>query len=86
LPPTPAYELWLTGEGTKAPDRRCPIPSHYMGQCGFRPPFRGVCAKPQGRPSTVLLTAWVPDGPEVNLSDVRVNMAIMRVPVVELLC
>jgi hypothetical protein len=41
LLPAPPYELLLTGDGTESPNRRCPIPSHYIGRRGLGLPFWG---------------------------------------------
>jgi hypothetical protein len=48
LPPAPAYELWLTSESIESPDRSCPIPSHCIGQCGSKLPFREVWSPRDG--------------------------------------
>jgi hypothetical protein len=57
LPPTLAYKLWLTGEGTEPSNIRYSIPSHCIGHCGSRLTFWG------GREG-VVLTARVLDGPD----------------------
>jgi hypothetical protein len=82
------------GEGTKSPDRCCCIPSRCTGRCGFRPPFQVVRSLWDGL-SVVMLTARVSDGLDpmekpafirANLSNVRVIMTIIHVPVVEFRC
>jgi hypothetical protein len=64
LSPAPAYELWLMGEGTEPSNRCCPVMSHCVGLHGRRPPFRGM-RSPQIGLSALVLTAWVPAGPDL---------------------
>jgi hypothetical protein len=77
LLPTLVCKLWLIGGGTGTPDRRCPIPSHYIGWCGLGLPFLGGGGvRPPGR--TIYFGA--------SLFDVRVIMTVMCVLVMKLLC
>jgi hypothetical protein len=46
LPPTPAYEPYLTNEGIEPSDRRCHVLSHYIGWRDLRLPFQG-CEGPE---------------------------------------
>jgi hypothetical protein len=61
LPSTPAYELWLTGEGTEPSDRRCPVPPHYVGLRGRRPSFSGVQSPWAGLSALVFTTRSLVD-------------------------
>jgi hypothetical protein len=73
---------------------RCPVPLHFVGRRGLRPPFWG--AKPPHQAIYLGVDRLGPwwTGPlmektaytRINVSDVRVIMAIMCVPVGELLC
>jgi hypothetical protein len=90
------YELLLIGDGTKPSNRHGPIPSHYIGRCSLRLPFRGGGARPLGLAVRFGVDCPVPwwtgsfmDNPVfigLSLSDVRVMMAIMHSLIVELSC
>jgi hypothetical protein len=47
LPSAPAYELWLTGEGTWPFDKRCLIPSHCRVRRGLGLPSWVGCKAPR---------------------------------------
>jgi hypothetical protein len=95
LLPISAYGLWLIGVGTEPSDGRYSVPLHRMSQHYFRPPFQGVQSPPRWAiwygvdRSDPWWTKSVMEKPaftRVSLSNVRVIMMIMCVPVVELIC
>jgi hypothetical protein len=85
--------------GTEPPDRPRPVLSHCISRRVLGLPFRGVLS-PRGRQYASVLTARIPGGPDLlrgipplsvhlyqgELIRCQMIMAIMRVPIDELLC